>query len=78
MAEISIRRVAKHFGNFTALHSVDLTIAEISSRLRQVLGTQVKIRSNDQGSGTIGIEFYSLEDLERLLDLFAVIERNSR
>lgn len=57
---------------------VDLTIAEISSRLRQVLGTQVKIRANDQGSGTIGIDFYSLEDLERLLDLFAVIERNSQ
>ena len=28
MAEISIRKVAKHFGNFTALHSVDLTIAD--------------------------------------------------
>lgn len=57
---------------------VDLTIAEISSRLRQVLGTQVKIRASDEGSGTINIDFYSLEDLERLLDLFAVIERNSQ
>ncbi len=55
---------------------VDLTIAEISSRLRQVLGTQVKIKSGDKGTGQIAIDFYSLEDLERLLDLFAVIERN--
>ena len=55
---------------------VDLTIAEISSRLRQVLGTQVKIKSAENGTGSIAIDFYSLEDLERLLDLFAVIERN--
>ncbi len=55
---------------------VDLTIAEISSRLQQVLGTQVKIKANDRGSGAIAIDFYSLEDLERLLELFAVIERN--
>ena len=28
MAEIAIKNVAKHFGTFTALHSVDLTIAD--------------------------------------------------
>jgi ParB family chromosome partitioning protein len=56
---------------------VDLTIAEISSRLRQVLGTQVKIRTGEKGDGSIAIDFYSLEDLERLLELFAVIERNA-
>jgi multiple sugar transport system ATP-binding protein len=28
MAEIVIKNVAKHFGNFTALHSIDLTIAD--------------------------------------------------
>ena len=28
MAEIEIKGVAKHFGNFTALHSIDLTIAD--------------------------------------------------
>ncbi|MCE2504398.1 MAG: ParB/RepB/Spo0J family partition protein [Chlorobi bacterium] len=55
---------------------MELTIAEISSQLRQVLGTQVKIRSNDSGSGTISIDFYSIEDLERLLDLFTAIEQN--
>jgi ParB family chromosome partitioning protein len=79
----SSRENASSFGSkptsgVAANPEVDLTIAEISSRLRQVLGTQVKIRSTDQGNGTIGIDFYSLEDLERLLDLFAVIERNSQ
>jgi uncharacterized DUF497 family protein len=28
MAEISIRNVAKQFGDFTALHSIDLTVAD--------------------------------------------------
>lgn len=56
---------------------VELTIAEISSRLRQVLGTQVRIKTNSNGDGSIAIDFYTLEDLERLLDLFAIIERNS-
>lgn len=28
MAEIAIRKVAKRFGNFTALHSIDLTIPD--------------------------------------------------
>ena len=56
---------------------VELTIAEISSRLRQVLGTQVRIKTNSGGDGSIAVDFYSLEDLERLLELFAIIERNS-
>lgn len=63
-------------GKTPANPEVDLTIVEISTRLRQVLGTQVKIKSGDKGTGQITIDFYSLEDLERLLDLFAVIERN--
>lgn len=57
---------------------LDLTLAEISARLRQVFGTQVKIRSSNSGDGVIQIDFYSSEDLERLLDLFAIIERQNR
>ena len=56
---------------------VELTIADISSRLRQVLGTQVRIKTGTGGEGAITVDFYSLEDLERLLELFAIIERNS-
>jgi len=52
-------------------------LAEISSRLQHVLGTQVKLRSNPAGDGAIVIDFYSSEDLERLLDLFAIIERQA-
>lgn len=57
---------------------LDLTLTEISARLRQVFGTQVKVKSNAAGDGNITIDFYSSEDLERLLELFAVIERHGR
>jgi len=57
---------------------LDLTLTEISARLRQVFGTQVKVKSNAAGDGNITIDFYNSEDLERLLELFAVIERHGR
>lgn len=57
---------------------LDRMFTEISSRLQHVLGTQVKVKANPAGDGSILIDFYSSEDLERLLDLFAIIERQSR
>ena len=56
---------------------LDVMYTEISNRMQQVLGTQVKIRGNAAGDGSLVIEFYSSEDLERLLDLFAIIERQN-
>jgi ParB family chromosome partitioning protein len=54
---------------------LDVMYTEIANRMQQVLGTQVKIRGNAAGAGSITIEFYTSEDLERLLELFAIIER---
>jgi len=48
-------------------------IAKLESRLREKLGTQVKIRPRKEG-GTIEVTFYSPEDLERLMDLFDQIK----
>jgi len=47
----------------------------IEEKLRQVLGTKVSVREKANGRGEIVIEFYSLDDLDRLLDLFAAIEK---
>jgi ParB family transcriptional regulator, chromosome partitioning protein len=41
----------------------------ITNELQQTLATHVKIRARADGSGTIEIEFYSSDDLERLRDL---------
>jgi ParB family chromosome partitioning protein len=39
-------------------------------QLRHAFGTQVKINPKDLNSGTIEFEFYTPDDLDRLLDLF--------
>jgi ParB family transcriptional regulator, chromosome partitioning protein len=45
-------------------------IREVEERLIEALGTKVSVRG-DGKKGTIAIEYYSLEDLERILDVLA-------
>lgn len=47
----------------------DTFLNEISNRLRRTLGTKVNIKSKKNG-GEIRIEYYSDEELDRLLDIF--------
>ena len=53
-------------------------MAEAAIRLQQVLGTQVKLKTQSNGTGSIVIDYYSGEDLERLIELFALIEAHNR
>jgi ParB family transcriptional regulator, chromosome partitioning protein len=43
------------------------------SKLRHIFGTQVKIQPKTESTGTIELEFYSIDDFERLLDLLSKI-----
>jgi ParB family chromosome partitioning protein len=45
-------------------------IREVEEKLIQALGTKVSVKG-DGKKGTIAIEYYSLDDLERLLDLLS-------
>jgi ParB family transcriptional regulator, chromosome partitioning protein len=45
-------------------------IRQVEERLIEALGTKVAIKG-DGRKGTIAIEYYSLEDLERILDVLA-------
>jgi ParB family chromosome partitioning protein len=47
----------------------------IASQLRHILATQVRIRNRSNGSGVIEIEYFSADELERLRELFGIIER---
>jgi ParB family chromosome partitioning protein len=47
----------------------------IEEKLRNILGTQVRIREKKEG-GQIEIDYYSNEDMERLVEMFELIERN--
>jgi ParB family chromosome partitioning protein len=52
------------------------SIQSLEERLRQALGTKVKVRTKEQGRGEIIIEFYSLDDFDRLMDLFTAVEKH--
>lgn len=56
----------------------DAAAVEAEARLQQVLGTGVRMRSQASGGGTIVIDYYSSDDLERLIELFAIIEEHNR
>lgn len=50
--------------------ALELSYREIEERMKQSLGTKVSIRYGGDGKGKMEIEFYSHEDLERIVDLF--------
>lgn len=49
--------------------TLELAYREIEERLKQSLGTKTSIRSGGDGTGKLEIEFYSHEDLEKIVDL---------
>jgi len=48
----------------------DDSLAGVEDRFRQVLGTKVHVKPIHAGKGEIVVEYYSLDDLERLLEIF--------
>lgn len=54
--------------------SVDTAYAQAEERLASIMGTKVKIRRRDEKKGKIEIEYYSIEELERMIELFETIK----
>jgi ParB family chromosome partitioning protein len=48
----------------------------IEDRLQKIFGTKVSCKQKQNGSGEIQIEFYSTDELERLFELFEIINKN--
>ncbi len=49
---------------------------DLEDRLRRIFGTKVICNQRKDGTGEIKIEFYSNDELERLLELFEIINKN--
>jgi len=62
-------------GRKSAPREVSASVQHIEEKLRQALGTKVNVKEREGGKGEIVIEYYSLDDLDRLLDLFASLEK---
>lgn len=50
---------------------------DIENKLRTIFGTKVTCRSNKEGKGQITIDFYSNDELERLFEMFDIIEKSN-
>jgi ParB family transcriptional regulator, chromosome partitioning protein len=59
----------KRHGPRVAIPSGDSSTTSVEDRLRQLLGTRVQIKQVSGGRGEIVIEFYSADDLDRLLEI---------
>ncbi len=53
--------------------ALDLAYKAIEERLKQSLGTKASIRHGGDGTGKLEIEFYSNEDLEKIVDLLTMM-----
>lgn len=51
--------------------SLEVVYQDIEENLKQKLSTKVSITSKGNGAGKLEIEFYSHDDLERLMDLLS-------
>jgi len=49
--------------------SLDVIYQDIEERLKQALGTKVSITSKGNGAGKLEIEFYSHDDIDKLVDI---------
>lgn len=64
---------ATNNGRMTA-RTTDPNQAEVESRLQHILGTKVVFKRNAGGGGHIEIEFYSPDELERLIEVLSSLK----
>ena len=46
---------------------------DLEEKIKKIMGTKVSIKRKDNDNGRIEIEYYSVEELERILELFETI-----
>ena len=52
------------------------SVSDIEDKLRKLFGTKVQCKQKQNGSGEIVIEYYSNDELERLFELFEIIDKS--
>ena len=67
----SLNKPAKEKKSNSVNKSLEAVYQEIEENLKQKLSTKVSITSKGNGAGKIEIEFYSHDDLEKIMDLLS-------
>ncbi|MGQ9642981.1 MAG: ParB/RepB/Spo0J family partition protein [Ignavibacterium sp.] len=76
--QISIKKGSSKTSNSISVNTTSAHIHtnDIEDRLRRIFGTKVICSQRKDGTGEIKIEFYSNDELERLLELFEIINKS--
>jgi len=69
MVRKMLRSSKKEKISFSKTDQLDSVFHDIEDRMRQATGTKVMIERKDNSNGIIKIEYYSNDDLEKILDL---------
>jgi ParB family chromosome partitioning protein len=69
-----IKKTATAEEEITNLYNLNLR--NVEDKLRVTFGTKVKCIQRKDGSGEIVLEYYSRDELERLIELFEIINKN--
>ena len=48
---------------------------DVEEKLKNILGTKVSVNHKKNNKGKIEIEYYSMDELDRIMDLFRTIEK---
>lgn len=85
--DLSVRKVetiVKNIANMAKKNEDKVPVSDVNSiiqrdfenKLRNIFGTKVSCNQKKDGSGALTIEFYSNAELERLFELFELIDKN--
>jgi ParB family chromosome partitioning protein len=56
-----------------AAHEDEFIYRDLEEKIRNKIGTKVSIHKKNKNKGSIEIEYYSSEELERIIDLFEAL-----
>ena len=74
LSEPTTQKKSVSFSTKTKAHITN--IKDIEDKLRKIFGTKVSCKQKQDGSGEIVIEYYSNDELERLFELFEIIDKS--
>jgi ParB family transcriptional regulator, chromosome partitioning protein len=58
-----------------SINPINSNLADVEDKLRKIFGTKVHCKQTKEGGGEIIIEFFSNDELERLFELFEIIDK---
>jgi len=75
--QVSVKKGSSKIVNTISVNtSSHIHTNDLEDRLRRIFGTKVICNQRKDGTGEIKIEFYSNDELERLLELFEIINKS--